>query len=407
MLKSTKKVCILAIICCLSLFAMACGICNKPIERTKIVLGTDDLLAVSTLVRQFNQSNRDYYIEIVEYGYQKDKSIDDLRVELESGTAPDILAMAHCLSDKEINNPNHYADLMEYFIMDGEFNEQCIVPSVLNSMLESGTLIWLPNEFMIHTYTARASIVGDRQSVTAREASGYAEALGEEYEVFPCSVRATRLLKDLSVLTVASVEVEDGACRFIDLGFADTLNLCVAHKEAEIEDVDADDFPDQCVLHYCPIWNTASAAQQRFLWDGDYCYVGFPSEVCNGSYFSSSGVSFAINAYSVNDKGAWEFIKYVLSDTNQANVTGFPVMQSALEQDILEAVDRNELEEVDVDKLLTLIEETEVYMQPISSISDIVYSVGEKILLGAQSMDSAVAEIQASVKGMELCRSSS
>lgn len=363
------------------------------------MLGTDDLLAVSTLVRQFNQINREYYITVVEYGYQKDKSIEDLKTELESGTAPDILAMAHYLYDKGINNPNYYADLMEYLIMDDEFNEQCIVPSVLNSMLERGTLIWLPNEFMIHTYTARISIVGERQSITAEEALRYAEELGEGHEVFPSSIRAARLLKDLSILAVASIEVEDGVYKFSDLSFADALNMCAAHEETEIEDMEADDSPDQCVLHYCPIWNTSSAAQQRLLWDGDYCYVGFPSEVCNGSYFSSSGVSFAINGDSANDEGAWEFIKYVLNDTNQANVLGFPVTQSALEQDILGAIDRNELEETDVDKLLILIEQTKVYKQPISAISDIGYSAGEKVLLGTQSAESAVAEIQASVNG--------
>lgn len=110
----------------------------------EIVLGTDDFSMVSGLVRKFNQQKKGLYITVVEYGYDKEKTIEDLKEELAEGTAPDMLAIAHHLVDVDISDDTYYVDLMDFLENDEFFNAECIVPSLLEALQHDGTLMWLP-----------------------------------------------------------------------------------------------------------------------------------------------------------------------------------------------------------------------------------------------------------------------
>ena len=57
-------------------------------------------------------------------------------------------------------------------------------------------------------------------------------------------------------------------------------------------------------------------------------FIGYPVSSGNGSVINANS-SYAITAKAKNPDGAWEFLKYFLSDDYQNNASNFPVKLSA------------------------------------------------------------------------------
>lgn len=363
----------------------------------EIVLGTDDFSMVSGLVRKFNQQKKGLYITVVEYGYDKEKTIEDLKEELAEGTAPDMLAIAHHLVDVDISDDTYYVDLMDFLENDEFFNAECIVPSLLEALQHDGTLMWLPSEFMITTYTACGSEIEKWKYLSPARVQSYVEDRDDKVDVFQGTRSAEALLRDLSALVGAAWN--SGLYCDVDEVLAEALALCSNHREREDSTNNS-----QCVLTYCPLWGVSSAAYQKFIWGEDYDYVGFPLSPLFGSYFSSSGVSYAISKSSKSCDAAWGFIQYAMLLENQARVSGFPVTREGLDKVISASAEKGELTDGDVDKLLTLIEDTVLFSSQYNEMEDIVYTLGSSMLEGTATLEETVEAINIYCEHLEAAK---
>jgi ABC-type glycerol-3-phosphate transport system substrate-binding protein len=71
---------------------------------------------------------------------------------------------------------------------------------------------------------------------------------------------------------------------------------------------------------------------KKFQYDDEPTFIGFPTTQGNGSAIMGN-VELALSAKSKNSEGAWQFIKYFLSDDYQKNISyGFPIKKSRLDE---------------------------------------------------------------------------
>ncbi|MDD4774761.1 MAG: hypothetical protein PHZ09_14360 [Eubacteriales bacterium] len=219
-----------------------------------------------------------------------------------------------------------------------------------------GKLYCLPTSFYIETLTGKASLVGEKESLTLDEFYGLYEKAGIGASV--CNIINTKdFLKRMLRANLGDfVDYENLTCSFDSEKFIKYIgfikNLPVTKYDGNNVFALSVNYPDflqitenKLYLSQNSISGPDSLIYLKYIYGADeFAIKGFPTENTNGSLMISP-YTFGISDSSECRNGAFEFLKYYLSDKMQTSdqllkgggssggslMGGLPVTVSALD----------------------------------------------------------------------------
>jgi len=331
---------------------------NVP-EKTTLILGCNYLdYEVRKRVVEFNKTNEKYRISVKDYSTFS--SVDDynagntqLNNDIISRQMPDILVVNTSMNTGSYISKGAFADLSKLIEQDEELSQVEFLPNVMEAFSVDGKLYTLVPSFSIRTMIGKKSILGDRSSWNINDMMELANTLPEGSSMFsPEMMRDSFLYQVLSFLGNDFVDPQTGKCSFDSQEFISLLEFAKTFPaqlpEDYWEDYDWSLYEsmyreDKAILMECYMSSISDLKYQiKGQFGEEVSFIGFPSSEGNGSVLNPSYLSFALSAESKNMEGAWEFIRYYLTDEYQMGdqFYEFPVNKKAFHAKAQKAMEK-------------------------------------------------------------------
>ncbi|WP_318709706.1 extracellular solute-binding protein [Candidatus Acetatifactor stercoripullorum] len=314
---------------------------------------------VNSDVRQrvvdFNKSSDQYRIVLREY--QSYATTEDynagytqLNNDIISGNMPDILVVDANTPVENYISKGLIADVGSLIESDEELSQTEFMQNVFEAYSIEGKLYQVIPYFNVMTLAGKKSIVGDRTSWTMAEFEELEASLPEGTAMIGELTRSSFMNMMMRYCGTDFVDVSTGKCNFDSQNFIDILEFANELPENLPDDYYNDDYwnsyesqyrENRTVLMYCYI---SSVRSMNYTINGSFgeeiSFIGFPTESGNGSSIDI-GNSFALSARSENLEGAWEFVRYYLTDEYQETVEyGLPISSDIFTQKAQEALNK-------------------------------------------------------------------
>lgn len=309
---------------------------------------------VTKRVVEFNKASDKYRILIKDYSQYStyddyEAGITRLNNEIISGEAPDIIRVSQNLSIENYATKGMLVDFYRLIDKDETINLEDYCTNVFKAYEINGRLYELPTSFYIQTVYGKTDIFGEDTSLTWEEL----EAVLKQY---PESVAFSEIVKEgalrnaLMFSYTQLVDAETGECNFNSDDFKKILEFANTFpEEINYDELYGDEdywmnwqtqyIEDRTLLYQRSIYSVYEA------WIGGYSNfgeeatpVGFPTKEGQGSTVTATE-SFAISAKSDSIDGAWEFVKWFISEEAQIQEDDdryayweLPVLKKALEK---------------------------------------------------------------------------
>lgn len=299
-------------------------------------------VAMREIIADYNDRSERYEIVPVEFDNENswNDQRDRLRLELTSGSGPDLLAdtVLWRIDMKPYAEAGVLLDVTDFVAEQGGF-----VKNVAEANQVDGRLYGVPYCFSVGTLVTSPRMSTDIVNWT----KDYCMATAAEKEVslfIGAPYGWTKEESGLYVLNVLGVgmggvqlfvDEEQGISSFEQPEFIQMLEFSRTYLDS------AQDIPEEERLasgeQFCAavgIRNFNDFSYCRMLFEGNPVYMGYPSP--QGGVCQLNVNSFYINAASGHKEGAKDFLCYLLSDEVQRELAvglgeGFPVKQSLLE----------------------------------------------------------------------------
>lgn len=309
---------------------------------------------ISDIVR-FNKSNDNYRVTLKDYSkYNTDADpeggVTQLNNDITAGNVPDILMVDNYnMPLASYIQKGVFEDLYTWLDNDTEMSREDFLSNVLEAFSVDGKLYQFPIGFSIATAAGKTSVVGDRTSWTIDE-------LREVMKQYPDS-SVFDLVSQSELLTACAMYFGDsyinpyeGTCDFTSEEFISLLEWAAEFPaEIDYEALDEDYWmneysryrENEVLLYIASPYGFDDIKQTKDYYFGEeMTLIGFPVSEGNGSVIMSD-TSMAISAQSSLKEGAWEFIKYFLTEEYQSDDDNwcFPVRNDVLEAQAKEATE--------------------------------------------------------------------
>ncbi|MBQ8813341.1 MAG: hypothetical protein IJZ85_02435 [Lachnospiraceae bacterium] len=308
-------------------------------DKQVITVGCFGQEELADEVRRFNQSSEKYHVKLWDYSIFGSELQDDmLKLDIEAGNAADIYYDIGNVLLNSFERSEAFENLRAWFENDSELKSEDYLANVFEAYEVDGAWYRLPVAFGINSYSASVADVGNQVGWTIGEARQLITDIPDSQW---CWVSQTKnqLLKE-AVQFIPFVDEVNGACSFDSKEFIELLEW--ANEFAETEEWDSSLRKDDLV------WPQLIRGYEDFRGligeSANNILIGFPGAPGNGGYIDTTyGTQFSMSAQSECKEGAWEFLKYFLSDEFQLSyvenyLNGFPVKLSALEAEAEKAL---------------------------------------------------------------------
>ena len=300
--------------------------------------------------------NSDAY-RIVVRDYQSYNSYDDynasitkLNNDIITGDMPDIL-VASGLPVENYISKGLIADVSKLIKQDDELSQVEFLQNVFDAYSVKGKLYYVVPNFNISTIVAKSSLVGDRTGWTMEDMQSVLAEMGEGAQPFTEVTREGFMNMAMSYCGNEFVDVSTGKCSFNSdnfiamMEFAKTLpeeinwNWDEGYGESYWENYDSQWRDNRTLMLQLYIGSFTNLNYQLNGYMGEpVSYVGFPMEDGRGSYINAWD-SYVLSSKSANLDGAWDFVRYYLTDEYQESLTyGLPVNKRVFMEKSLEAM---------------------------------------------------------------------
>ena len=317
-------------------------------DKKTLVLACDGInYDVRNNVVKFNKSNDEYRITIQDYAalynteddYQA--GLNRLNADIVSGKIPDILVISDSMPVESYISKGLFEDLKPYIEKDEDLDINNFMPNILDAFSVDGRLYRLVPSYMISTLIAKTSLVGEERGWTIEEANRIMSGMPEGASFLPNMDRGSMLINCMTMAGNQFLDFDEGTCNFDSDSFIEMLEFLKQFPEQ----VDDTMYDDSYWESYDTMWRENRALTMSYSLSGfkDYNYtkkgtfgeditlIGFPSSNEDGSSIVPA-MQFAMSAKSANKEGAWQFMRYYLTDEYQDEVSfGFPVSIRALD----------------------------------------------------------------------------
>jgi len=321
-------------------------------DRIPITLGTLWLTPeIQRAVLQFNNTSTTHFIQVIDYFAYSElgdtaAALDRLSTDIAVGRVPDILHLVH-IPFEIYANRGMFIDLYPLLYADIELDCDELFFSVLEAAKTDGTLYRMPIEFSISSIIGHPSVVGTSPGWNMHEFSAVIEE--NPQADFPLGVRNSKLgfLEFVFFHNMNEYINRISGTAYFDtddfitlLELADTFPL-----EIDMELAMADLATNEMIATGRQImvgsdvgdFDMFHAFVDRF--GGEVIFKGWPTESREGNLFRIRD-SFAITTSATETEGAWEFLKMMLTEDFQRELSSwtFPVNRTVFNERLEDAM---------------------------------------------------------------------
>lgn len=306
-------------------------------------------------VIQYNRASEEYRIVIKDYesynnydDYQA--GLKQLNNDITTGNMPDIL-IAQGLPTANYAAKGWLADIGKLIKEDEELSQVEFVQSVFDAYSVNGKLHYVIPSFTVRTMLAKTSIVGDRSSWTMEEAQQLVASMPEKTSLIGETTRDDFFNVMMDFCASDFIDVSTGKCDFNSPNFIKMMEYAKSLPVELGEDYYGEDYWMNYQTQYrdnrtilCSA-SIADVSNMNYTINGrigeDVSYIGFPTESGAGSYVNATE-SYAISARSKNIEGAWEFVRYYLTEEYQTADSrwGLPIQMKYFKENAQKALNK-------------------------------------------------------------------
>ena len=322
---------------------------DVPDKETLVLAGTWIDYGIRTDVVEFNKTNGKYRIRIEDYSQyntQDDYSagLNKLNTDIVSGNVPDIL---YTTSEMPIDNyisKGLIADLNTFIESDPEIKKEDYLQNVFDVFSNDGKLYQLVPSFYAFTVYGKTADVGTTPGWTFDDLKALREKKGPEVETFSETTASSIIYYSMVFGGAEYINWETGECSFDSEEFIELLEFA---KEFPVEiDYSAIEYDEAYWDAYDTMYRDGRAllmassiagfydfnTVEKGMFGEDVTLIGFPNDAKESGALAAN-TSFAISEKSDYKDGAWQFLRYYLTDEYQSTIDyGFPVKKSVLEK---------------------------------------------------------------------------
>lgn len=305
-------------------------------------------------VVEFNRSNEEYRITVKEYDsfntyddYQA--GLTQLNNDITTGNMPDILLTSGLPVENYVSK-GLLTDVNKLIEKDEELSQVEFVQNVLDAYSVDGKLYYVIPSFRVSTMIGKTSIVGDRTSWTMADLKELMSTLPEGTNMLGEMTRDSFMYTMMDFCGADFIDTSTGKCEFDSQNFISMMEFAKELPEELSEDYFGEDYwrtyesqyrDNRTILRNLYIGRISDVNSTINGSFGEpVSYIGFPTESGMGSYVQADDC-YAISARSANIDGAWEFLRYYLTDDYQKDLNwGMPIQMKYFMEDAQEATQR-------------------------------------------------------------------
>lgn len=316
-----------------------------PDKEVIVVAGLYMNYDLKNRVINFNKSNDKYRIVVKEYesfNTMEDNNAGNTQLnnDIITGNMPDILVANTELPIESYISKGLIADVGKLIEEDEELSKMEFLENVFNAYSVNGKLYYVVPNFYVRTYAGKTSFLGDRESWTIQEFRDFVASLPEGTTVMGDVTRDSFIYQLIQFCGNDFIDVSTGKCNFDSEEFIGMLEYAKTLPVEFSDDYYGEDYwmnyesqyrEDRTVLMsmYISSFQELSYNINGYFGE-DINFIGFPTNTGKGSILMESDSSYVLSAKSKNLEGAWEFIRYYLTDEYQSEMTwGLPVSKNA------------------------------------------------------------------------------
>ena len=318
-------------------------------------------VSLQTAIVNFNRSNTEYRIELIEYAQEIDMSAissesdydaildqmeSQINLDILSGEGPDIIFGNSYSNFDTYEDSGVLLDLNTFIDQDTDFHREDYLENILSLAETDGHLYEFPAAFYTTGLYGPKSIIGDRNGWTLDEFSEMADSLPES--ILPISGYYTWSMILEAVLSNSLgtyVDESTGEVQFCVDSFYQILDFAKTYGSNDDGSVMPEYDPYELMysgglaLIESRIYGPQSYDEEVMWANGDISVVGYPSVSANGPsvYFSSQ---IGISTQSEHPDAAWEFVKTFLGEEVQQDIStsSIPMLRTQFEAQIDAAI---------------------------------------------------------------------
>lgn len=331
-------------------------------EKKTLVLGCVGMDSdIKVNVIRFNKESDEYRITIKDYfetdeNYDSSQGYTKLNNEIIAGNMPDILLVNPSMPLDSYIAKGLLANVDELIKNDAELSQQEYFDNVFEAYRINDALYQVIPKFNVTTCIAKKSLVGDRKTWTMDEVKEAASKLNGDKKIFGNELVRDSFMNYMVMRFCGSdfVDLKTGKCNFDTKLFADFLDYAKTLPESEEDGGYDEDYwqefwekyytqyrDNESLIYELSIGNVSNmVTETKGMFGEDIAYIGFPTESDCGSYIEIY-TSFAISSKSVNQDGAWKFLRFFLTKDYQENkdnkygyAYGLPILKSMVREQI-------------------------------------------------------------------------
>lgn len=371
-------------------------------EASPVRVGVINDAVSNERVRKLSRMNTAGSPYVYETSVYTSAELDLFRNELAAGSF-DLIIFSN-----EINTDSTmFDDLYPYIDVDPELSREDFLPNLLESMSSGGELHQLWNSVYVHTMLAREDIVGDGYGLTVKDCEQLAEendsvqSVFENHRASQSAVWEDTLLSIAYLAEAAFVDKAEGTCNFDSEEFSDLLYLCANTRYTPYE------MQRDWLLYTGQVKSADTLAESEALY-GRCVYIGYPNGGGGIHYYAldndyENSMTMAIPSNSRNKEGAWAFIRWTLSRSEQLKLAnkssnGVPTPSMPVIFPVLREVTDLNTGERDTAQFYDLLERTKyAELSGDSTLRELIISSSQAYLAGEKSLEETVDIIQSRV----------
>lgn len=311
-------------------------------QKQTVTLGTTMVFQdLERVAGEFNRSNSEYRVEIINYENQAgsyEDGIERLKLEVVTGNAPDVIVVSE-IDYRMFSEKGVLADLYDFMREDGECAPDMLVPAVISAWEDEGHLYSVAPAFQLHSMWGYGDVIDGRKGIGFSELAQMLEACKKDANAITGFSADEPVLTRLCTLFMnAFVDWENGTCDFEGQYFKEVLSFAKEYAgSGGGAPVSEQIRRREAVLSVGIISSVTDYQIQRELYGKDIAFVGYPVTEGTGTAAAFYGSAVAINAKNENSAGAWEFVKYYLLHGYDGQ--GLPIIQEQFDQAMKEAME--------------------------------------------------------------------
>lgn len=322
---------------------------DEPLDDKTILtyatFGTDS--EITEAIIRFNKNSEEYRIKLVDYYDEEDyeAGMNAYNEAILNGEVADLINVDWS-QYTSLARKGMYADLNELMDNDADINRADYFENVLDAYEVDGKLYAMPMGFGITTLVGKTSVLGEESGVTMDELVETVNSLPDDMALMDMMTKRQWIFLNLQGTIGNFVNWETGECSFDSEEFVSILEMANSFPEEYDYENQNMSTPEKIqagkVLLYGDSWYEITGYQvTKAIFNDEITAIGYPGVGGNGALIQNMGSLFAISAQSEHPEGAWEFVKYMISEDYQKNYVRWynPIHKAAFDKHMESAME--------------------------------------------------------------------